>query len=641
MIGVLFLLFAVVCLIILSGAYLIVAFKKKGMIIMLAALALPVLTLVWALLQDTSGAYHPAQVIGPFITVVFIFVLVAVVLSFGTVLYAFIHRRRLKKSARSSGSTGGLQSAKSIHHLPLLTIGLVITMGIFAAIFGYFEDRLDKALTHGDVSYVRKVITNKNEANQELFNDYQYPLHQAAHYGRGVVVAYLLEKGALVNRRNSKGDTSLDAVFDGNWTRMGPEYEPVILLLLLYGVNISKNNMEEIFDYEHHKNILEFLKKAIIRPERISQPNDELKYFMTNAIRSDSRDIIEYFIQKGNEQALFYLGELYAEKDRDKLNAIYYWQQAADKGHSEAQLRLDALYADGQNQRSGVALALELRKKAEATGDAHAQFKLGRIFQEGTGIPRDAVLAQIWYEKSAEQGHVEAQYMLGKIYYEDEYHSHSRLAIDWLEKAALQGHIDAPFMLGLLYDKAYARADDPEDADDYYRKVQDYEKAIHWYETAVKRGNANARGHLATIFKKSKDVPSDPMKMARYYLREAQKDNVEAQYILAVMYARGIGVPEDQKKAAHWYEQAAMQGCIAAQYNTGLRYAEGKGLPVNIISACAWLYNADTQAHLSAGDEFESLCRTLPWEEQNEFRRRASELIDDSVTYPDQEESEE
>jgi TPR repeat protein len=62
--------------------------------------------------------------------------------------------------------------------------------------------------------------------------------------------------------------------------------------------------------------------------------------------------------------------------------------------------------------------SLEDLRKAAVEGDANAQFKLGARYATGEDVPQDYVEAVRWFQPAAEQGHVIAQATLGEYYWE-------------------------------------------------------------------------------------------------------------------------------------------------------------------------------------------------------------------------------
>jgi len=81
-------------------------------------------------------------------------------------------------------------------------------------------------------------------------------------------------------------------------------------------------------------------------------------------------------------------------------------------------------------------------------GDTEAQMKLGWLYEKGEGVAKDIAKAMGWYGKAAEAGEPAAQYNLGLLQLNDAKTLPSGL--NWLNKAAEQNLPDAQaFIAGL------------------------------------------------------------------------------------------------------------------------------------------------------------------------------------------------
>ena len=129
----------------------------------------------------------------------------------------------------------------------------------------------------------------------------------------------------------------------------------------------------------------------------------------------------------GDDKAQLMLGYCYQEGEgapKDQAMAIYWYQQAAEKGNVIAQYYWF--------------------RKAAAQGNALGQRCLGICYDEGNGVSQDHKIAAEWYEKAAIQGDPVAQLNLGLSYAEGQgVKKDKKKAIEWLSKAAAQGEEDA------------------------------------------------------------------------------------------------------------------------------------------------------------------------------------------------------
>ena len=125
----------------------------------------------------------------------------------------------------------------------------------------------------------------------------------------------------------------------------------------------------------------------------------------------------------------------------DLASASYWYQKAADKGHTDAQTNLAAMYADGRGvHMDGLEAARWYRRAAEA-GNARAQYNLGVMYHLGQGISRDFDDAIHWYESAARQGDANA---MNNMAFMGEGVAQSNVeAYAWFALAASRGNADA------------------------------------------------------------------------------------------------------------------------------------------------------------------------------------------------------
>jgi hypothetical protein len=81
--------------------------------------------------------------------------------------------------------------------------------------------------------------------------------------------------------------------------------------------------------------------------------------------------------------------------------AIQFLQEAADRGHTRAMLRLGLLFKQGVGAPQNYALAAKWIEKAAQAGEAEALLELGRLHREGIGVPKDLVKAYAWLNLAA------------------------------------------------------------------------------------------------------------------------------------------------------------------------------------------------------------------------------------------------
>jgi tetratricopeptide (TPR) repeat protein len=126
------------------------------------------------------------------------------------------------------------------------------------------------------------------------------------------------------------------------------------------------------------------------------------------------------------------------------------------------------------------------------------------------------------------------------------------LAFNSCLTAAKSNDMQAQNLLGVIYER-HLGAD------------TDYEKAIHWYESALEQGERFAPFNLAELYRTRKAGIRDEEKAVEYYTMSAERGYGEAQFSLGVMYFEGSGTAVDMEKARYWWERAKSNGVARAE----------------------------------------------------------------------------
>lgn len=123
------------------------------------------------------------------------------------------------------------------------------------------------------------------------------------------------------------------------------------------------------------------------------------------------------FPQNGDKE--FSIGLLYARGQgvpKDYAEAAKWIQQAADKGHAEAQATLGGMFEQGKGEPQNFAQAAVWYRKAAEQGCPIAMRNLGLMLIDGKGVPKNDAEAVTWFRQGAEQGEEGSQLMLAKAY---------------------------------------------------------------------------------------------------------------------------------------------------------------------------------------------------------------------------------
>jgi len=122
--------------------------------------------------------------------------------------------------------------------------------------------------------------------------------------------------------------------------------------------------------------------------------------------------------QFGDPKAQFALGLMHTfghgvpESD---INAMDWYQRAANRGHSGAQLFLGHGYETGNGVEQDYEIAFQWYLRAAEQGLGRAQNNLGRLYELGHGVEVDLDIATYWYEESARSGNANARKNLARL----------------------------------------------------------------------------------------------------------------------------------------------------------------------------------------------------------------------------------
>jgi len=160
----------------------------------------------------------------------------------------------------------------------------------------------------------------------------------------------------------------------------------------------------------------------------------------------------------GDRECQFTLGYCYDTGKAIDMNteeAIFWYTQAANKGHVIAQNNLGVLYTTGHNERiqKNAAEALHWYKLSAKKGNPNAQFHCGLAHLNGEGLEqRDDQAAFFWFKKAAKQGHVLAMSNVGAMYMGGRgVDKNYKKAYKWLKKAAEEEDMVSKHNLGVMY----------------------------------------------------------------------------------------------------------------------------------------------------------------------------------------------
>ncbi|MEW6709116.1 MAG: tetratricopeptide repeat protein [Candidatus Riflebacteria bacterium] len=139
-----------------------------------------------------------------------------------------------------------------------------------------------------------------------------------------------------------------------------------------------------------------------------------LMAFYLGDFKNAARIILDH-AEKGNSDAQLTIGAMYDRGEGvpvDKVRAAKWWRKAADKNVIEAQYKLGSAYRDGEGVVRDLSESVKWFRKAAEGGYANAQRALAYAYYRGEGVNKDQKEAAKWFTKAAEQGDSHAQCIL-------------------------------------------------------------------------------------------------------------------------------------------------------------------------------------------------------------------------------------
>jgi len=113
---------------------------------------------------------------------------------------------------------------------------------------------------------------------------------------------------------------------------------------------------------------------------------------------------------KLDKEAQFNLGRMYRQGEnvtQDLEKAIYWYQQSANQGYTQAWIHLGQIYHDEKSVQN-LGLAFQYFQKAAEQDDTWSQNQVGLMYLEGKGILQNFEEAYKWFSKAAQAGNIDA-----------------------------------------------------------------------------------------------------------------------------------------------------------------------------------------------------------------------------------------
>ncbi|MDP3562691.1 MAG: tetratricopeptide repeat protein [Legionellaceae bacterium] len=316
-----------------------------------------------------------------------------------------------------------------------------------------------------------------------------------------------------------------------------------------------------------------------------------------------SRELLQKAVDSGFSYANLNLAIIKKQQGESFLPELI---QALNLGNSKAGLLLADYYVNQSNQDDNLKQAHVIFQQFAEKGDAQAQLKLGFLYEQGIGCPVNFTSAQTWYTAAAEQQQPQAQYLLARLYQLgrlDKLPDYSQ-AKKWYA-AAQTNYPPASVALGFIYDTvdenyaqamaSYQRAADQGDMVGAYNLgllyergegcAVDIDKAKSLYLQAIEKGHSQAMVQLANLYLSRQDKSGDAGDALDLYKKAMALGNRDAMYQLGLMAETGVATSLDYAQATHYYQMASERGNAKATLALARMYQYGLGGSKNLQEA--------------------------------------------------------
>ena len=298
---------------------------------------------------------------------------------------------------------------------------------------------------------------------------------------------------------------------------------------------------------------------------------------------------------KGDVNAQYKVGEWFLERGSIGLSddyskvAVFWFRNAALKGHKDAQFKLASCYEEGRGVCQIKDEAIKWYKEAANHGDIAAMRRyLGLIYNSKT---YEAIIQyEVSLLYSAENGDADSQFLVARWFYN--HNSNCQLAyrketVVWYTKAANKGHCEAMYKLGVCYEVGLGTD-------------CDMSEAFRWYSHSAIKGYKAACLKLAEFYLNGTKVKKDIVAAIKWYNASGTPISKENLCNIGYAYSIGDGVAIDKAKAIEYYRKSADLGGTTALYNLGVCYENGDGVEKSLHEAMYWYEKAADQGYQQA-----------------------------------------
>lgn len=284
------------------------------------------------------------------------------------------------------------------------------------------------------------------------------------------------------------------------------------------------------------------------------------------------------------------------------LKAAYH----ADPTRLSVVKALDGHYIDGDIIEKDLTQSAEWCLKAAKLGDNESQRDIADMYSCGDGLPQNDYLAVKWYRISAEGGNPYSCMFLADKYYNGQGVPQDYTeAIYWYEKSISwqKDNTGALYSLGYMYENGLGVDVNYDYAIELYRRVADSHGdnvSTKTLDTVVRIPECMFR--LGQIYQYGEKEYKDYQKAIHYYQKAIKYDHADALFYLGTMAFNGQGMNENKALALELWTKAAnvkvydndpiTVGGLSSMYNLGVCYEMGYGCRIDYENAKSWYHKA-------------------------------------------------
>lgn len=277
-------------------------------------------------------------------------------------------------------------------------------------------------------------------------------------------------------------------------------------------------------------------------------------YRYGRTLRTDPQEALRWMkkaAEQGHRLAQRHLGDMLAEGEAGRDDAILWYKKAAAQGDGESAYDLARLYAERKDETN----RLEWLKKSAALSFTRAMLELAKLLDTDSASPEARAEAQTLRRKSA--------LMCGSMHELKDYSPWSGRPADekellrMQEEHASQGDVNAQLAVAIRYYWGYG-ADKNETA------------GVLWWRKAAQAGDPIAQSQLGRALSNGFGVEKNPAEGLAWYQKAAAQDNPEAEQSIAEWYIQTEGkTPEEDDRnwqtGIEWLKKAVAHGCEGSE----------------------------------------------------------------------------